>query len=89
MKKKDERKGQQSPAGGAKRTVAPMGNAQYDPAQQSRRQDLPADVRQGQGERSRGTAPSSAPDRSQQPRPHERDRTGVQERNEGEDREAD
>ena len=47
----------------------PAGNAIYDPAEQTRRRDLPADEQPGAGEPMRGTQPSEAPDRSNQPHP--------------------
>ena len=44
------------------------GNAQFDPANQTTRKDMPADEQKSGGEPARGTAPSKEVDRSKQPR---------------------
>jgi hypothetical protein len=47
------------------------GNAQFDPAEQTHRIDMPDDEQKAEGEPGRGNLPSRAPDRSRQPRTHE------------------
>jgi hypothetical protein len=49
----------------------PAGAAQYDPAQQPRRLDMPLGGQASQGEPRRGTAPSHSADRSHQPHKHD------------------
>jgi hypothetical protein len=52
----------------------PAGNAQYDPAEQTRRTDMPEEEQKSTGEPARGTAPSQSADRSNQPHPAKRKR---------------
>jgi hypothetical protein len=66
--------GRETPQGGLPQHIdprKPAGNAQFDPAQQTRRMDMPKEAQKGRGEAKRGTAPSRAADRSRQPHKHE------------------
>jgi hypothetical protein len=73
MKPRDEKRERDARKGPASGTddPRPAGNAQFDPAQQSKRLDIPEDEQQASGEPTRGSEPSREPDRSRQPHRHD------------------
>lgn len=79
MSHERSKRARSGPASGDERNTLPhpAGNAEFDPRQQSKRLDMPADEENGRGTPGRGSEPSRAPDRSLQP---QRDRDALDER---------